>query len=79
MNLNNGSTGHTWGINFNNYYNGYFVNRYDNPDVTWEVAEKSNYGIELGLFDKVMIMATTLQNTEKISTWKENISLKQWD
>lgn len=57
VNLNNGGTGHTWGMNYNNYYNGYYINRYDNPEVTWEVAEKSNYGIELGLFNKIMIMA----------------------
>lgn len=57
VNLNNGGTGYTWGINANNYYNGYFVNRYGNPEVTWEVAKKTNYGIELGLFNSIMIQA----------------------
>ena len=33
------------------------VSRYANPDITWEVAYKSNLGIELGLFDKVTIQA----------------------
>lgn len=57
VNLNNGGTGYTWGINANNYYNGYFINRYGNPEVTWEVAKKANYGIELGLFNHIMIQA----------------------
>ena len=57
VNLNNGGTGYTWGINANNYYNGYFINRYGNPEVTWEVAKKANYGIELGLFNSIMIQA----------------------
>ena len=30
------------------FYNGYFINRYGNPEVTWEVAKKANYG-QLGL------------------------------
>ncbi|MFV0592910.1 MAG: SusC/RagA family TonB-linked outer membrane protein [Draconibacterium sp.] len=33
------------------------VSRYANPNITWEIAYKQNYGIELGLFDKVMIQA----------------------
>ena len=57
VNLNNGGTGYSWGVNYNNYYNGYSVNRYANPEVTWEVAEKTNYGLELGLFNKVTILA----------------------
>lgn len=57
VNLNNGGTGYNWGINYNNYYNGYVVNRYDNEEVTWEVAEKSNFGLELGLFNKLTILA----------------------
>lgn len=57
VNLNNPGTGYSWGVNYNNYYNGYSVNRYANPEVTWEVAEKSNYGVELGLFNKITLLA----------------------
>jgi len=56
VNLDNGGTGYAWGADYNNYYNGYFVNRYDNQNVTWEVAEKSNYGLELGLFNKMTLL-----------------------
>lgn len=39
-----------WGRIFSQGYNGFRFNRYANPDITWEVAEKYNLGIELGLF-----------------------------
>ena len=61
VNLNNGGTGFAWGADYNNYYNGYFVNRYDNENVTWEVAEKSNYGLELGLFNKITLLVDYFQ------------------
>ncbi len=57
VNLNNAGTGYTFGSNYDNYYNGYIINRYANENVTWEVAAKSNIGIELGLFKKVNIIA----------------------
>lgn len=57
VNLNNGGTGYTFGTNYNNYYNGFIINRYANESVTWEVATKSNIGLELGLFNKVNIQA----------------------
>jgi len=50
VNLNDGGKGHVWGEDFGNSYNGYNINNYANPDVTWEVAEKTNIGLELGLF-----------------------------
>lgn len=57
VNLNNGGTGYSFGSNYNNFYNGYIINRYANDDVTWEVATKSNIGLELGLFNKINIQA----------------------
>ncbi|WP_438988701.1 SusC/RagA family TonB-linked outer membrane protein [Polaribacter sp.] len=57
VNLNNGGTGYTFGSNYNNYYNGFIINRYANENVSWEVATKSNIGIELGLFNKLNIIA----------------------
>ena len=57
VNLNNGDTGYSFGTNYNNYYNGYIINRYANENVTWEVATKSNIGLELGLFNKVNLQA----------------------
>lgn len=57
VNLNNGGTGYSFGTNYNNYYNGFIINRYANENVTWEVATKSNIGIELGLFNKISLQA----------------------
>jgi TonB-linked SusC/RagA family outer membrane protein len=51
VNLQSDAYGYTWGTDFNSYYQGYIIDRYSNPDVTWEVAEKTNYGLELGLFN----------------------------
>lgn len=32
---------------------GYSINRYPNPDITWERSYQSNFGIDLSLFDKL--------------------------
>lgn len=37
--------------------NGYAVQRYSDPDITWETARKANYAIEIGLFNKLDIIA----------------------
>lgn len=55
VNLNDGGKGHVWGEDFGNSYNGYNINSYANPAVSWEVAEKANFGLELGLFNNVNI------------------------
>lgn len=55
VNLNDGGRGYSFGQDFNNSYSGYIINRYSNPDVTWEIAEKTNLGIELGLFGKATL------------------------
>ncbi|UAM97235.1 TonB-dependent receptor [Polaribacter litorisediminis] len=57
VNLNNGGTGYSFGSNYNNYYNGFIINRYANESVSWEIATKSNIGIEFGLFNKLNVIA----------------------
>jgi TonB-linked SusC/RagA family outer membrane protein len=52
VNLNDGGRGYSFGKDFSNYYPGYIINRYSNPDVTWEVSEKTNLGFEMELFGK---------------------------
>lgn len=54
VNLNEGGRSYTWGDDYSNYYNGYNIYRYSNPNVTWEVAEKTNYGIELEFFENLL-------------------------
>jgi len=41
------------------------VNRYANPDVTWELAYKTNLALELGLWEKVNIMAEYFKEDRK--------------
>lgn len=53
VNLSDGGKGYSWGSDFSNAYNGYNISNYPNPEVTWEVARKTNLGIELGLFSKM--------------------------
>jgi len=55
VNLNDWGRGFTFGRDFNNSHSGYIINRYPNPDVTWEVAEKANFGLEMGLFEKATL------------------------
>lgn len=55
VSFNDGSTGYTFGNDFNNYYNGYNINRYSNPNVTWEVAKKTNYGLEFEYNNALMV------------------------
>jgi TonB-linked SusC/RagA family outer membrane protein len=42
--------GYQFGTSFTNAYPGYTILRYANPDISWEVSEKINLGLELGLF-----------------------------
>ncbi len=48
--INPGAGGYSWGRNFNSNYGGYNINRYANPQITWEIAVKQNVGFELDLF-----------------------------
>lgn len=49
-----GGGSYRWGSTFMNEYSGYSVNRYANPDITWEVSTKYNLGIELSFFDEAL-------------------------
>lgn len=51
VNLADWGRGYSFGSDFSNAYPGYIVNTYANPLVSWEVAKKTNYGVELGLYD----------------------------
>lgn len=60
VNMSNGKKGSSFGTMGNmggTTLNGISISRYPNDDITWEVARKANYGIELGLFDKIEIQA----------------------
>ena len=50
-----GSKSYTTGLDQNTSYAGPIWNRYYNPDLTWEVGEKINLGIDLQLFNDLNV------------------------
>jgi TonB-linked SusC/RagA family outer membrane protein len=66
VNMNDANKGAGFGENINTYRrNGITVNRYANEDITWEVSEKKNVAIELGLWDKVNVIAEYFKEYRK--------------
>jgi len=57
VNMSSGMDGAFFGKNLSEYKPGIGINRYANPDITWETATKLNVGIELGLWNTVEIQA----------------------
>jgi len=51
--INNGR-GYLFGENFGEFIPGVSINRYANPLVTWELAEKANFGLDVNLFDDAL-------------------------
>ena len=45
-----GGGGYKWGNIYTNSYRGYYINRYANPNITWETSTQGNVGLEIGLF-----------------------------
>ncbi len=44
------SSYYVWGETFSTGYMAYGVSRYANPDITWEVSQKYNLGVDISLF-----------------------------
>jgi len=57
VNLNSSTAGGVFGENLDYNINGVAINRYANPDITWEIARKTNLGFEMNLFDRIDIQA----------------------
>lgn len=54
---NSAARARSFGLNRDYRRNGVSVSRYPNPDITWEVAYKSNLAFEVGVLDKIQLMA----------------------
>ena len=65
VNLDNGDRGYTFGTDFGYSLNGISISRYEDPYITWEKAYKQNYGIELGLLEKLEIQADYFRENRK--------------
>ena len=67
------SGGYAFGINRSNGGGGITIGRYANDLITWEIAKKANFGIELGLFNDLTILADYFTET------RENILMTRTD
>ena len=67
-------SGYRWGESFMNSYGGFTINRYANPNITWEISTKWNAGLEAYFFkDKLKIQADKFGETRtQIYTVREN-------
>jgi TonB-linked SusC/RagA family outer membrane protein len=57
MNMQNGGRGATFGRDLGEYKNGMSVTRYANENITWETSTKQNIAVELGLWEKLTVIA----------------------
>jgi TonB-linked SusC/RagA family outer membrane protein len=67
MNMDDGGRGYTFGYVNNAAYsrNGVRINRYENKDITWEMAYKTNVGFELNLFNDFELQADYFTENRK--------------
>ncbi|WP_346320611.1 TonB-dependent receptor [Chitinophaga sp. YIM B06452] len=56
VNMNDGFRSMSFGTDFAYTRPGIFINRYGNNEITWETAKKTNWGVEVGLFNKINIL-----------------------
>lgn len=54
VNPNDSGRGQSFGTDFGNTINGVSNSRYPNPYITWEKSKKTNFGIELGMFNSAL-------------------------
>jgi TonB-linked SusC/RagA family outer membrane protein len=57
MNMTDGNRWMTFGTEYSYWYSGISVSRYANEDITWETSVKQNYAAEIGLWEKLSIIA----------------------
>ncbi len=55
VNMNAGDKGYAFGDNYTEYNPGISISRYENKQITWERAYKTNVGFELGLFNALNV------------------------
>ncbi|MDR2423633.1 MAG: TonB-dependent receptor [Prevotellaceae bacterium] len=53
-----GGGGYKWGETFSTQYGGYSIKRYANPDITWELSQKYNFGTEISFFSDASLNIT---------------------
>ncbi|GAP72280.1 TonB dependent receptor [Candidatus Symbiothrix dinenymphae] len=62
-----------FGTNADEFLNGFTISRYASDNITWETALKQNYAVEVGLWNKVNIIA------EYFTEYRKNILMDRMD
>jgi TonB-linked SusC/RagA family outer membrane protein len=57
VNMNDGNRGIAFGENLDSYASGIRIDGYASDEITWETSTKQNFAVELGLWNKVNIIA----------------------
>ena len=73
VNLNDGGKSAVFGRNLGYSRNGVTVSRYANENITWEIAKKANFAIEMGLWGKLDLQA------EIFNEYRRNILMSRAD
>ncbi len=67
VNMEDGARGATFGTNYGYSRTGISISRYDNKEITWEVAQKVNLGMEISLWNRLNVIAEVFrENRSKI-------------
>jgi TonB-linked SusC/RagA family outer membrane protein len=72
INLGGTESGYYFGTSFTDVYPGYTIQRYANPNITWEESTKYNLGIELGLLkdEAVKLQVDVFKDMRDKIYWK---------
>ena len=81
-----GNQGYTTGVDLNTTLNGPTINVYGNPNAVWEVAQKTNIGLDIDLYDKLSVVVDFFQDKRsdillKRESWPEQLGFsngKPW-
>lgn len=60
VNPDNGGQGQWFGTDYGTFISGVSNSRYPNPYITWEKSQKTNFGVELGLFNSALELQADL-------------------
>ncbi|MDR0574810.1 MAG: TonB-dependent receptor [Tannerella sp.] len=61
VSMNSSNRAATFGRDGGYTRNGVAISRYSDPNITWEIAQKTNIGLEIGLFGNTVIQADVYQ------------------
>lgn len=80
-NINMKAGGYTFGTDLTYSRPGIAINRYADPDITWEIARKADFGVELGLWNALDIQADYFFDKRKniLQTRADIPSTRGWD